>query len=60
MAHSATMPHRRIRWNSVFLKLAGIIWISAMLFTAVVSWHYTRANMASVEAQRRSAPNPRR
>lgn len=45
------MPHRRIRWNSVFLKLAGIIWISAMLFTAVVSWHYTRANMASVEAQ---------
>jgi hypothetical protein len=54
------MPHRRIRWNSVFLKLAGIIWISAMLFTAVVSWHYTRANMASVEAQRRSAPNPRR
>jgi len=51
MAVSAAAPRRKIRWNSVFLKLAGIIWLSAMLFTAVMSWHYTRANMASVQAQ---------
>ncbi|GGD31459.1 methyl-accepting chemotaxis protein [Sinisalibacter lacisalsi] len=51
MQQNVTKPHRKIRWNSVFLKLSGIIWVSAMLLTAVLAWHYTRANLASVQSQ---------
>jgi methyl-accepting chemotaxis protein len=45
------MPQSKVRRNSVFLRLSGIIWISAMLLTAVLAWHYTRANLASVQGQ---------
>ncbi len=51
MGRGATGRLVNIRWNSIFLKLAAIIWIGALLVMGLVSWHFTRASFSGVERQ---------
>lgn len=41
----------RFRWNSIFVKLAALIYASAVILTAITSYTYTRAQMRQIKME---------